>query len=1562
MLKEFLLQLQPTGYEGFEGLIAQLLSELTELNFRLAKSGYQAGRDLSSRDFKANVIAVETKRYTSATPLNERELLGEIAQATFETPDLDLWILVTTRDVDAQLYEKLNATCNDSHLQFLLISAENEPLNTLAALCANAPNIVLEFIADQINVDQKRLIQRELQAVVELPRYTNIRNRLKDQLLSPLVGYKSWQNKQNKWFTEHVKNERQSRVAFGQILNVADINANLIKREKAWQKFDEWWEDWTNSRHLLVILGEEGDGKTWSIAAWIEQKIQENKMFPPVVFVPSGLARNSDIDQLILDQLLHTFKDYRSEQWQTRFQRWVHSSIDYQHPILLLVLDGLNEQQFRADWHTILESLSIEPWCSKVAVILTCRTGYWRQFSHSAMTFTKYTLQPYDDHELKNALKNHKLTQSDIPSTLLPIIRKPRYFDLIVKHREKMAQSGDITIARLIYEDWKDRAQRKNHLRNFNHAEFQDLIRDLASAHLEKADIVRESEIDHLLPVGVDSRTILNELRTSNILHGDGSRLQVDKQYLVYGLGLLLVDELEKASNNNESLEETFASWLEPHSDMDIKAEICSFAALHSLQLPVISPSICVLLLEEWITNRNIPSDLQQEFIAYMPQNIHVYIELAERAWSAEKDHRWIQELILKGFLKWRNNKGVSTALVETAEKWLGFVHLHGFSWQRGQNESKVLQIHEKINERVSAELEPGGFWYAGYKLTATLDDGLLRLGNLALTFISHLPRHSFMKAIVIGNIAEAIMGYPGRYESYQWIFKTSNESLWLPVDKEVRKLLSADTKITEKAAHRLLSYEGSSKAKIFQNTLPEDLFPKSWLQKEYEKDPCASFLQWNEYDISRCLLLEDLSPWVKIGKVKDKIPDPTFELPDVFCNQLINAIRKIDGNELSSVRAMTSADLHLETYEAAVCRFSPRIISEFTNGIVRKINTREGAALASLSLSLKELSMPFTEKEFEAVYQAWVLTEPNKPPADDLNNDAELFLFDQVLEILTGEHQLIHILHRHPERNDLVRYAIRFRPLDDSVSVLEAIQSVHDVVIIKRTLLFLIPHIRSIPTKNLEKSLQPLLEHEDSYVRSLVLEIFYIKGDVLLINRFLESSWSWQASYHFLENYWGSQIFCKYGIDFPITSIFTCVQPTYWGIAIQYRDHDVQDMNKFADMLSFLLQSVASSSIKIPDDMPLVEIDGHLDAERDRELLHRLTISRRTISDSFTFFSGHDTWGGVNGDFEAHYIALEESLSSDWQKARSELIKKIQTEQNSSSNPIFLARFSTKSLSQLWYQHRQIIEQWLEAIFSDSPFAHQLLHKAHSFYQALCEILLRENPEQGVRLYNHLSNQIGLPIFVDADSKIDLLDYALFNAQIAQVTKDAWRTRFEECTSDLELLKLMISAQMGSAKEWLLDWVTQGCNSSIPLTLSRSLTLLALLDNEGSREKLMLFRNQEPKNTWRSELVDIGLNRWRQNAFAKYWFRQYLEIENDINAWGAFRIFLTCVDRRYWIWREQIIEATAEKSWHPNRVRFLSSNKNTIENQISKNENKLFKDKLFGQKIRKRQLWPWIL
>lgn len=192
-----------TGECSFEGLIAELLKILTGRHFHSAKPGYQAGRDMSSRDSYGNTIFVECKRYKKTTELNERELLGELQQAKDETPDLDIWVLVTSRDVDSKLYESLHRKAAQDGIDFAVIADGDGEPSSLAALCANSSATVIEYLKSVASSEDLPKLENELDEIAKHPQFSEKVNRLKEKFLSPLVGYENWQIEQNQKLALH---------------------------------------------------------------------------------------------------------------------------------------------------------------------------------------------------------------------------------------------------------------------------------------------------------------------------------------------------------------------------------------------------------------------------------------------------------------------------------------------------------------------------------------------------------------------------------------------------------------------------------------------------------------------------------------------------------------------------------------------------------------------------------------------------------------------------------------------------------------------------------------------------------------------------------------------------------------------------------------------------------------------------------------------------------------------------------------------------------------------------------------------------------------------------------------------------------------------------------------------------------------------------------------------------------------------------------------------------------------------------------------------------------------
>ena len=106
-LRETLLTLPPAGASGFEGLVAATLAALTDLTFRLAKSGSQFGRDASTPNAPF-AIAMEAKRYTDSVSLETLTGKAAVVGLALEHK-CDLWVICATSEVGVDADSKLTS-------------------------------------------------------------------------------------------------------------------------------------------------------------------------------------------------------------------------------------------------------------------------------------------------------------------------------------------------------------------------------------------------------------------------------------------------------------------------------------------------------------------------------------------------------------------------------------------------------------------------------------------------------------------------------------------------------------------------------------------------------------------------------------------------------------------------------------------------------------------------------------------------------------------------------------------------------------------------------------------------------------------------------------------------------------------------------------------------------------------------------------------------------------------------------------------------------------------------------------------------------------------------------------------------------------------------------------------------------------------------------------------------------------------------------------------------------------------------------------------------------------
>lgn len=1571
-----------SGKNGFEGLIAELLEVLTERHFYLAKAGSQEGRDLSSRYPHSNTIAVECKRYRKKTELDEGPLSHKLDQVKKSFPDLDLWVLVASRDINSQLYENLGQKAKEEGFDFQAITDGDGEPSSLAVLCSNSPETVMKFLKSKISPEEEISLRTELNEISKHPDFLSKKEYLKARFLSPLVGYENWRLEQNKNFLNSLKSIEESYKFFHQRINVDDENIEFIERKILTAELDKWYLNWGQNKQIFTILGEEGDGKTWGIAHWLGSKIREDNSFPAVIFISSLQAKIHDPLILVSECISRIIPRLTGENISKRVNRWLTKETG-NTPIILLVLDGINERHDFQWWRKLLDILVASPWQNNVAVVITCRKKYWNlnDMSLHSSKIKTYQLPPYNEGELQKALKLNSLTRSEISDDLFPLICKPRYFDLVIRYREKIVNSGDITIARLIYEDWKDRLKRKRNI-PLNDNDFQGLIKNLAAKTLEKkTKKLNTQEIKENIE---NKEDIFEELRTGGIIREKRGKVEIDEKFLIYGFGLLLVEILEEATEQeNNNLEEEIYKWLEPHAEMNIKGKICHYATLIALEDLEIPHQVKVALLLAWVNSHNPKESIDEDLVKYLHLAPEAYIELTENIWHSRKDNPWAQELLMYAFLNGLKNEKVLEKLTPKLEEWLGFININGSPFLRNYKNPK--ELYKKVCDRIGKELNLGTFDFNGYSFKIIDDDGLMRLGRVALALISYLAKKQFIQAISIGILAEAIMDYPDKYIIVQWIFQTASDSLWEQTKVEAEKLIKLDHLVTKEAAYRLLSSEGSVQAyKLRQNLPLEDLFQSSKWLEEQKKDPCTSLIQWNQNTCEKCLDRTDLSPSWIAERLKTFCLNPELlkKIPDNLGKRLESLVEEIEINSLWSSYWANTADNTFKQYEPALCAYAPDAIAGLVRDTIKTIISRTETQIILSLLSMWNLKFHFyrlmcyfssklgyswrqlsfhiwehylilNEKEKLAINNSWqIFTIFNFE--GELEKLAESHLFKIVLEELDSEEQLNYLLERPETALDLTSFEDTFKPITKLDKVLSKLEETLTRKSLERILWFLSSHKENLDENQIEKYIYPLLiSSKETFIRALVLKIIYLSNNKQIINKFVDSSWQWNCDYHDLENHVGSLLFCQYGISLPYENLKKRLHPAYLGLAIRYRNFPIDEVQQYKKDLDLFLDGIENSFPELPTDFPFIEI--RISNNNDFNSLYQINLSDLYLIRSNTFVNSSSVWGGLNKNGLQGLLKINEK--DNISKEQNKIFEKTLQEQLKAGNYYFCYPISEDIIEKITAQNPELVEKWLSLLLLDQEkIRHRFLNLATTFYETFCSVLLKQNHPQAIPLHQCLRQAKSKVILLDSQINIRFLDYILFQVEPNDAIQQNWQERLEETYSDLELMELVIAAQNGKAESWLQSYVEKGLESSVPLDFCYAVTILGFLDNNWAFENLDHLAQNQP-DTWRKDLVNLSLERWQKNLWAKYRFKNFITETEPVLAWRSFRLFLQCVDKRFWLWQKNIFDSSLSQKVNQD---FFEYNRQTIKNSIIKNEKSL-EEYFLGQKIQQRQVFPFL-
>jgi len=711
-LRQNIRKLKPDGGDGFEGLVAAVLADLTKRSFALASAGSQYGKDGQSA-LDGGEILFEAKRYDGTVPKDK--VYTKIFEIGSRTSGTELYVLAATSPISAQHVSTLNERTRELGVALLVLAWPESGLAELATLLAMAPAVSANFIASHTAISESELIN-QFSAVQAHPQFRDRSDELLAYLRQPSIAPAFAKNDNAMWLSEAFSDKNQARRVFGQALSPSDkslsgivdrvgLRNNLAK--KIFAKPDD---------AVVAILGSDGNGKSWIFAqTWLHQ------LNPPltIVIVPDDIKSPPSYEycqDLLVSKLLtqtgDTLKAESRERWLKHFERW-RNNPNLTSPRIVVFIDGINQRE-NVNWLRLIDIMS-----GRVAelggkLVFSCRRYFYRDNIEGKLvsSITAIDIPEWTDLELDGLLRQWGTSITDLDASIVRSLRNPRIFGVAAAlyRNEEISEFGELSVSRLLFE----------HIRSGSATEGAPVTPKRFAADIcahaenivgrlkQQQSDINEFEMRTLSDHGWSSQTISEQFiitsagRFFEILDENPNKYILRDEGLPLALGLALVRTAREACRKSKSVDEALSMILDPIAALDRTSDIL-LGAIISAVLEKSPRAIVAPLVRSFVMLQNLDASRYAEFRSLFAKAPDAFLSALEEATltrDVASNAFWLTDAIND----LRGNIVFEAALSEAIHRWL---NMYSLSPERmvsvPNSQQHATEREEKLAERTQS-------------------------------------------------------------------------------------------------------------------------------------------------------------------------------------------------------------------------------------------------------------------------------------------------------------------------------------------------------------------------------------------------------------------------------------------------------------------------------------------------------------------------------------------------------------------------------------------------------------------------------------------------------------------------------------------------------------------------------------------------------------------------------------------------------------------------------------------------------------------------------------------
>jgi hypothetical protein len=1446
-LRDQLLKLEPAGANGFEGLVATSLSDLTGLTFRLAKSGSQFGRDASTPRSRF-AIAMEAKRYTDSLRLED--VAGKIWLASNElASDVDLWVLSATSEMGDGVLQKLEEMLEEKGITLLMLDWTEAPLPRLAVLLAATRSTVIQWFINHTSKEIAETINAELNALRADNNFIPACDQLIRDTSASYCGLAALRKINQDWSNRVFSNRINSRTAFGQYLMVLDDQNQAITRPQLNAALTEA----VNESSCVAILGPEGSGKSWLVANW--WAACDDK--PILVMGGAWMADRIDSRDplLTLARLLAAQSEDgiidSSDRWLRRLKRWrEHGPVSNAEQLrFLVVLDGLNERSGMS-WANTIFFLKAEVEKLGGCLVITCREGFWdREIAPrlAEVTVKIVRVDGYTLDELGELLKQRGIAIETIPGQVRDFIRNPRICSIAIGFLENLSlQVDELTVERLLLEYWRRRLEERGDLAGHSIPDFEKLLRSHAKCFREAPGVQfdRDDWREHSGAARrSDGRSLENDL--SDIEEGAFLRIAPNREgfyefkpdIVPFALGLLIAQELQdELRNPNQEPRELVDRIVDEIRGFDLVGEALRAAAGIGCFKEKYLAAGRAALISAWLELQNIDDSAYDALVAYVstcPEAVldTVEIQFDERSNGSRRD--WLVAALLQK----RSQQNAQSAISARINRWLGRWSRVPQMWgvPNEQTEPELSKKNGLILDKL-ANLTPIEKEFLATACFEVDSPEAAQLDSVAAKLMAGYSQAEYAEGILAWAFTWAITGgYRYGEADLCWSVRlsiTDFEAFELKLRQAIDRLLTeSHSEVSKKAAAIALRVMGTVNGSLKAEQLNPREYRKGWRAIE---NYCAT------------------DPY-----------DPDSDRPENLENA-INLANTLNPEILWTQFSVTQENHELELITPALVRFQPDLIVHIVREVCKTIETRSELPLRQLSWNLPRFSPLFDEDTLKSVLAGYerIVAQPDLVDEND-KTFVTGFILLSLLPHYSANDQLALFLKLPAEVSEM--YALRdvFKALDETEIEMALIAAQSDPRQSRRTCFFISAHRPTLT--NLGREILGLaLTDNDPLVVTYASDVAFIAQDKLLDKLVIAAAKQRGPSKNTRETFYQDRAIAAAIVSIDTSEEISFIAPCFFGLVASKLGGEL------ASRFEIEIEHTVERLLKpVRANVPSL---GKLNLDIDqtaRDPMLRVEERVRDFTDN-----AEDKWQ-----------ALVKSFSLDEQSERlrfcelevKSYIGQLEMEGAlcliQEPDRLALAQLVKRSLNKAITLTHRILEE-------KNP---EKLTVIRSFALALAEALANANPTATSDLLNHLSCVDSLVNINIGDAKIPQEAITLFAGPDVEPLSKLRERALIQAKNDAELQTLIYAAEQAGHIDWLESWIANEVATEVPGRIARGL-MAEGLRNFGSVASPFLSRDWGPG--FLGEVAKQARFAHERNIWSRTWATKALQAKNSLDFW----------------------------------------------------------------------------